>query len=102
MPYGLSLTDELRSRVRERIEDRRLPVALSRDMWAGYGSGRMCCVCDDGISSDSVEYEVTDPRNGAQLVFHLSCHAIWQLECVRRIDQRSGGDRRDTDSRSEA
>ena len=87
MPYGPRLSEgELRSRVLERIAAGHLPVALSKDLMAGYGgSGDMCPVCDQEILSEHVEYELTDPRDGSQLTFHLHCHVVWQLECVRRI-----------------
>ena len=86
MPYGPRLSEhELRARIRQCIDDGRLPVALSQEMAAGYGSRGICDGCGEHIDSDHVEYEVTDPRDDSQLLFHLSCHAIWQLECLRRM-----------------
>jgi hypothetical protein len=85
MPYGPRLSeDELFSRARERIKEGRLPLVLSKDLIAGDGgSGDMCCVCDQEILSAHVQYELIDPRDSSQLTFHLACHAVWQLECVR-------------------
>jgi hypothetical protein len=81
--------DELLSRVRKRIDDGSLPAILARDLLAGFGGyGDMCHVCDQEILSAHVEYEVTDPSDGRQLTFHLSCYLVWQLECVRRIQRR--------------
>jgi hypothetical protein len=86
LPYGPRLSDhELRSRLQQRIEDGRLPVALSNNVIAGYGSADICSGCGEQISSDQVEYELAELRDGGQLTFHPSCHAIWQLECVRRL-----------------
>ena len=87
MPYGPRVAeDELLSRVRERIRDGRLPVALSAEIISGYGgSGDVCCVCEQEILPSHVQYELTDPRDASQLTFHLNCHMIWQLECVRRL-----------------
>jgi hypothetical protein len=86
MPYGPRLSeDDLLSRVCERIRDGRLPVALSEQVFAGHGgTGDICQVCDAEILPSQVLYEVPDPRGGNPLMFHLSCHAVWQLECVRR------------------
>ena len=90
MPYGPRLSqDEILQRVRQRLEDGRLPVALSSEIIAGYGgAGDMCCVCDEEITSAHIEYELDDPRDHGPLTFHLSCHAVWQLECVRRISEQ--------------
>ena len=86
MPYGPRLSEQdLCSRIQQRIEDGRLPVALSKSLTAGYGSGDTCSGCSEAIFADHVEYELTDPRDGGQLTFHLSCHVIWQLKCMRRI-----------------
>ena len=90
MPYGPRLPqEEILRRVRQRIQEGRLPVALSSDITAGYGgAGDMCCVCDEEIISKHVEYEFTDSRDGAHLPFHLVCHTVWQLECIRRISEQ--------------
>ena len=86
MSYGPSFSeDELRSRVRERIADGRLPVVLSMELFAGTGTGHPCQVCDENIVSEHVEYESTDPHTGSQLTFHLTCHSVWRLECLRRV-----------------
>ena len=77
---------ELLVRVQQRINDRRLPLVLSSQISAGYGTGRhVCQVCDESIPENLVQYEVGDPRNGNPLMFHFACYVVWQLECVRRI-----------------
>jgi len=55
---------ELRSRVLQRIEDGRLPVVLSTAIYAGYGKGIMCDLCDRQIAVNKVEYDVISPRCG--------------------------------------
>jgi len=71
----------LRLRVRERIENGRLPAMAAQQIACGYGSGRACAACDEPITSAQVEYEVADERYGSKLSFHLGCHLVWQLEC---------------------
>lgn len=73
----------LRVLVRQLVESGRLPVMLPTQIAAGYGSGRLCCACDDPITSTQVEYEVDDYRDGGRLCFHRGCHLAWQLECAR-------------------
>ncbi|MBV9726633.1 MAG: hypothetical protein JO299_15845 [Gammaproteobacteria bacterium] len=78
-------TTELRARVLERLEDGRLPVMLSTRIDAGYGAGERCVVCDQPISADKIEYDVTDFRTSKRLHFHIACHLVWQRECTLRL-----------------
>jgi hypothetical protein len=77
---------ELRARVLQCIEDGRLPVVLSTIIYAGYGQGRQCDLCDQPIACDKIEYDVTEPRGGGKwLHFHFACHSAWQRECAFRL-----------------
>jgi hypothetical protein len=77
----------LRLRVRERIEDGRLPVMLPKAISAGYGAGNLCLACDQPITLTQIEYEVDHDVNGSpiRLRLHLGCHVIWQIECHKLI-----------------
>lgn len=87
MPTESQIRDrELRSRVRERIKNGRLPLILSRDILAGYGSGKnTCAACDQPITRDHIEYELKDAPIPVSLLFHFGCHAVWQIECAKRL-----------------
>ena len=76
---------ELRSRVLQRSEHGRLPVALSTTIYAGYGQGIQCDLCDQPIARDKIEYDVADTRGDERLHFHFACHAAWQRECALRL-----------------
>jgi hypothetical protein len=76
---------DLHSRVLQRIEDGRLPVALSNNIYAGYGQEVQCDLCDQPIAPDAVEYDVDDPRGGKSMHFHSACHSAWQQECALRL-----------------
>jgi len=76
---------ELRARVQERIKEGRLPVQFITLINGGFGGGQTCTVCDKPVTRDKVEYDVVDPRNADQLIFHFACYVIWQRECARRI-----------------
>lgn len=83
MPIESQLRDAvLRSRIRQRIEDNRLPVMVPKQILASYGSGHLCIACDQPIESTQIEYDCQDERSGRQLCFHLGCHVVWQLECA--------------------
>lgn len=73
---------ELRGRVRQLLEQGKLPLMPSIErMAAGYGTGHTCVACNQQITSAQMEYEVggTD----TPLWFHLGCRLIWQLECAQ-------------------
>ena len=74
--------DELRFRVCQEIGRGRLPVMLSDETAAGYGSGRSCAACGESIIETEAEYEVRDDRDQTPLAFHLRCYVVWQLECA--------------------
>ena len=80
---------ELHSRVLQRIEASRLPLDLSTNILAGEGAGVQCDLCDQVITADKIEYDVTDPRSGRCLRFHIACHLAWQRECALRRKQSS-------------
>ena len=72
---------ELRSRVRQRIENGRLPMMVPESILGGYGSGQLCVACDQPITNTQVEFAVAQSRDRARFCFHLGCHAVWRAEC---------------------
>ena len=77
--------EKLRSLVCERIERGALPIMLVREVDAGYGHDEPCCAgCGETILNAQVEYQVPETPIG-KLTLHLTCFALWQLECARRI-----------------
>jgi len=81
--------EELRRRVRRRIEEGQLPSRVVTDLYAGFGRNHVCSACGDAITPQQVEYELTDPRNESSIILHLHCHRLWQAECGSR--STSGG-----------
>ena len=79
--------NELLQRARQRIDEGRLPVILPSLISAGYGTGAApCAVCDLGILSDQIIYEIDDPRGlDAMIPFHFACYVLWQRECAQRL-----------------
>jgi hypothetical protein len=66
-----------------------LPVVASKSIQAGYGSRNLCSVCGQEIADMQVEYNVMDPRSRKNLMFHLVCHSVWQLECLQTIREQA-------------
>jgi len=81
--------DEVRRRVRQRLESRRLPLLRPDHISAGYGSANMCCACDQLIDRTKIEYEVAAADKAQRLTFHFACYVIWQRMCSERMDERS-------------
>ena len=84
----------LQRTARECLESGRLPRMHSQCIWGGYGRGDVCSLCGEPIRSTEVEFEVPEPEAaalhadhwqttlGTALKFHITCHAVWQLECA--------------------
>lgn len=81
----VSVEEDLRRRVRRRIEEGRLPDLPVTDLYAGFGRNHLCSACGNAITPHQVEYELPDPRNESNpIVLHLHCHRLWQVECGER------------------
>ena len=48
---------EIRRRVRERLAIGELPLGHPKRVWAGYGTGQTCAICDGAIPTTVVEIE---------------------------------------------
>ena len=84
MPGPLIPEEKLRALVRDRIEQGALPVVLVRAVDAGYGNNDSCRVCGESILQTQIAYDVRESPVG-KLAFHMTCYALWQLECAERI-----------------
>lgn len=87
MPTEAQLRDDaLRRHIRSLLDDGTLPVMISEEILAGYGSGtQVCCGCSQTIRQTHVQYETFRPNRREPLPFHLGCHVLWQIECVNRL-----------------
>ena len=75
----------LQRTARESLASGRLPRIHSQCIWGGYGRGDRCSLCGEPIRSSEVEFEVPEREDGTgmpSLKFHITCHAVWQLECT--------------------
>ena len=84
---GESLPDsELRRRILRGIEVGRLPLLISSRLSGGYGPRGTCIACSRAISAGHIDVEVAHAgESRAPLVFHIRCHVLWQIECIRRM-----------------
>ena len=70
--------------MRERIERGALPIVLVRALDAGYGHDGPCRACGETVLKTQIEHEVHGTSAG-KLTLHLTCYALWQLECAEHI-----------------
>jgi hypothetical protein len=83
MPGPSIPESELRALVRERIAAHVVPVMLVAHLHAGYGNDDLCCICREAIQHSHIEYDVRE--GDGHLAFHMTCYALWQLECAQQI-----------------
>jgi hypothetical protein len=86
----VSVGEDLRRRVRRRIEDGGLPALVVDELYAGFGRNQVCSACGNAITPQQVEYELADPRIENPIVLHLHCHKLWQVECGARSQAAKG------------
>ena len=79
----------LYARALEGIRTGELPGKPPKSVWAGNGGGDLCVLCGKHVRSNDVEYEVQD-STGRVFLFHLRCHAVWQLALPGDAERGSG------------
>lgn len=64
---------------RELIGCGQLPPLRGNVAWAGYGTGKTCCICGNSVQGSEVEYQV---ELGQRRVSdcHFECFLAWQEE----------------------
>ncbi len=73
-----SRDDQLRVLARGRLASGVL-FAPRVAMWAGFGSGLPCAVCEEAVGPLDAEY-VLRAWNATQLVAHFHCYVAWRAE----------------------
>jgi len=83
---ALPLPDnQVRLLVRHRIDKGRLPIMVATRLSGGYQLGKKCAACGRVIRFCSIGVESPEVFADRILEFHIRCHVIWQLECIRHI-----------------
>ena len=67
--------------VRQKLFFGTLPRDEPTKMWVGKGSGSLCDVCDQPITSTEIEYE-PDFSDRRVFRFHLNCIEVWHQQCL--------------------
>ena len=87
MPLAPRLCAELRAIARQRIRDGLLPVKFSLADTVQYDGRRDCHLCEEPIEARHARFNETDDGSAnPSIAFHIVCHAAWQLECLKHIN----------------
>ena len=74
----------LRLQAQTRIAEGSLPSVMPVRTVAGFGSGRLCALCDELIFSTEPEIELYfQPRAAESYFFHRPCYDLWLAERLR-------------------
>ena len=76
---GGSESDVLRGVIRDRLATGALFPVDGR-AWGSRGIGKACVVCDQPITGEQVEYEVSRAVDGLCAGAHLRCYTLWMEE----------------------
>lgn len=67
---------------RQRVCTGDLPPCEPTALFAGFGSGGLCALCDRPISEAQIEYEVElQGMPGRAWPLHLECYRVWRSVC---------------------
>src|SRR5205823_9570881 len=73
------MEQKLSDLMKQKIDDGTLPISdPTTKVYAGYGRGFRCAVCDKTIVPALVEYEFE--MEGHSFFFHLGCYGLWEAE----------------------
>ena len=76
----------LRTLIREKLRDGRLPLNSMPRFWGGPADGEVCDACDKPITKQQLVMEgiastLSDtPKDKKPIQFHVTCFQIWDIE----------------------
>ena len=74
----IAIDELVRQRVRQLLQNEKLPRASPAKLWVGPATHVPCCCCGEAIAT-GYEYELAF-TTVASLKFHPRCYVIWDEE----------------------
>ena len=76
------MDDAIRTLIRRKLRDGRLPLDSIPRVWGGPADGQACDVCDKPITKQQLVLEgLTDTRKDKKpFQFHVTCFELWNDE----------------------
>lgn len=75
----MGVLDQIRVKVRDKLERGALPREKCLVTWFGRGAGLPCEACDEPVTSRQIECECEHPR-GHTIRMHQGCFSVWEAE----------------------
>lgn len=72
----MGVLDQIRVKVRDKLERGALPREKCLVTWFGRGVGAPCGACDEPVTSEQIECECEHPR-GHLIRMHQGCFVVW-------------------------
>ena len=80
------MDEALRSLIRRKLENGRLPHDRITRVWSSPSAGETCRACDTILSTDQLVMEGTTLAAGKRAwQFHVRCFQIWDVERRARL-----------------
>lgn len=70
---------ELRSMIRDKLADGRLPHDHIPELWGGPGNGETCDGCGQAVTKTQMVMEGLSTEHGG-VHFHVTCFHVWDVE----------------------
>lgn len=75
----MGVLDQIRVKVRDKLERGVLPREKCLVTWFGRGGGDPCEACGEPVTPEQIECECEHPR-GHTIRLHQGCFVIWESE----------------------
>jgi len=84
-------TEALRTLIRKKLKDGRLPLNSVSRFWGGPADGEVCDACDKPITKQQLVLEgiasVLGDAPKKPIQFHVACFQVWDAERRRPPEQ---------------
>jgi hypothetical protein len=70
----------LRTLIRTKLNDGRLPIDSAPRLWGGSGREETCAACETTITKDQLRVEGIPSRQTISITLHVVCFNVWNQE----------------------
>ena len=74
------MDDAIRTLIRRKLRDGRLPFTSVSRFWGGPADGEVCDVCEKPITKQQLVLEGIASLDKKQIHFHVLCFELWNDE----------------------
>ena len=74
------MDDAIRTLIRRKLRDGRLPLSSLSRFWGGPADGEVCDVCDKPITKQQLVLQGIASLDKKPILFHILCFELWNDE----------------------